>query len=268
VGDNDGLALTPKETPRTNADSPVEAALKLLQTEEQRRELLAHLLQMSQMVTRGQAKPKPFFSPSCWILPMSPLSCVSNVRALLVYPRIRLARNQLGRILRYTTRFHKAGGPRITVGIQNCDVPRDKAAIMAQGWPSEKGGSWYRVELLETCVECGEGHYWLSADDPAIETGYPRLVCDHCPAMIENLLLTKSALTQNAPDLLIITDISLSQWLTRQKYSHLWGLWKGERWVAPRFLVLDGRGSPLRAPQRCPYRSFNQALPSPRAPCL
>lgn len=49
IQSSNGTEPEHKETPRTNADSPVEAALKLLQTEEQRRELLAHLLQMSQM---------------------------------------------------------------------------------------------------------------------------------------------------------------------------------------------------------------------------
>lgn len=45
---SNGTQPTPSETAPPDADSPVEAALKLLQTEEQRRELLAHLLQMSQ----------------------------------------------------------------------------------------------------------------------------------------------------------------------------------------------------------------------------
>ncbi|RME51006.1 MAG: DEAD/DEAH box helicase, partial [Caldilineae bacterium] len=164
-----------------------------------------------------------------------------GVRAVLVYPRIRLARNQLGRLLRYTGRFHAAGGPRITIGIQNGDVPRDRAAI-AERWPSEEqeGRTWHRVDLLETCVECEAGHYWLAADDPAIETGCPRLVCDRCGHVVDTLHVTQAALTGTAPDILIITDVSLSQWLAREKYTHLWGLWQGElTTVPPRFLVLD-----------------------------
>jgi len=164
-----------------------------------------------------------------------------GVRAVLVYPRIRLARNQLGRLLRYTGRFHAAGGPRITVGIQNGDVPRDRAAVVER-WSSEErdGRVWHRVDLLETCVECGEGHYWLAADDPAIETGCPRLVCDRCGHVVDTLHITQAALTRNAPDVLIITDVSLSQWLAREKYTHLWGLWQGDFvTVPPRFLVLD-----------------------------
>jgi hypothetical protein len=43
------------ETPQSDADSPVQAALSLLQTEEQRRTLLAHLLQMSQTVGTVEA---------------------------------------------------------------------------------------------------------------------------------------------------------------------------------------------------------------------
>ena len=172
-----------------------------------------------------------------------------GVRAVLVYPRIRLARNQLGRLLCYTGRFHAASGPRtcgehsrtITVGIQNGDVPRDQAALV-EAWPTEKrdGRPWYRADLLETCVECEEGHYWLAADDPGIETGCPRLVCDRCGHVVDTLHVTQKALERNAPDFLIITDVSLSQWLAREKYTHLWGLWQGDSvTVPPRFLVLD-----------------------------
>ncbi len=164
-----------------------------------------------------------------------------GVRAVLVYPRIRLARNQLGRLLRYTGRFHAAGGPRITVGIQNGDVPRDLGGL-AEKWPIEKrqGRDWHQVGLLETCAECDQGHYWLAADDPAIEMGCPRLVCDRCGHVVDTLHVTQAALTANAPDILIITDVSLSQWLAREKYTHLWGLWQGDMiTLPPRYLVLD-----------------------------
>jgi hypothetical protein len=164
-----------------------------------------------------------------------------GVRAVLVYPRIRLARNQLGRLLRYTGHFQAAGGPRITVGIQNGDVPRDRNALV-ENWPSEKkdGRTWYRVELLETCVVCEEGHYWVAGDDLALETGCPHLVCDQCGHAVDTLHITKKALERNAPDVLIITDVSLSQWLAREKYTHLWGLWQGDFVTRPpRFLVLD-----------------------------
>jgi len=164
-----------------------------------------------------------------------------GVRAVLVYPRIRLARNQLSRLLRYTGRFHAAGGPRLTVGIQNGDVPSTQARL-AEQWPSEErnGRVWHRVDLLETCVECQDGHYWLAADDPTIESGCPRLVCDRCDHVVDTLYVTKKALERNGPDVLIITDVSLSQWLAREKYTHLWGLWQGDFvTLPPRFLVLD-----------------------------
>jgi hypothetical protein len=164
-----------------------------------------------------------------------------GVRAVLVYPRIRLARNQLGRLLRYIDRFRAAGGQRITVGIQNGDVPASLVPIREK-WASktEEGHTFYQVELLEACVECGAGRYWLAADDPGIETGCPRLVCDHCGHTVDTLHVTQAALERNAPDILIITDVSLSQWLAREKYTHLWGLWQGDFvTVPPRFLVLD-----------------------------
>jgi hypothetical protein len=163
-----------------------------------------------------------------------------GVRAVLVYPRIRLARNQLARLLRYIGRFHAAGSPRMTIGIQNGDVPSNLAAVQKWKPKTEYDRTCYQVELLETCVECEVGHYWLAAADPHIETGCTRLVCDRCGHQVDTLDVTQAALTCNAPDILIITDVSLSQWLAREKYTHLWGLWQGD-WVtvSPRFLVLD-----------------------------
>lgn len=171
-----------------------------------------------------------------------------GVRAVLVYPRIRLARNQLARILRYTTEFHGSGGPQITVGIQNGDVrskrsalhddpPRGKAPWLKR---SVENSTVYQIDLLENCINCENGRYWVRANDPKIDTGCPELICDNCGHRINNLCITQSALENYAPHILIITDVSLSQWMTREKYSHLWGVWSGNNiTLPPRFLVLD-----------------------------
>lgn len=191
----------------------------------------------------GAGKTEAFLFPILLDIASEPpdLRQQSGVRAVLVYPRIRLARNQLGRLLRYIGYFHVAGGPRLTVGIQNGDVP-GSSTVLAEKWRSktENGRIWYRMELLETCVVCEVGHYWLAADDPAIDNGCPHLVCEHCNHTINTLHITQIALERNAPDILIITDVSLSQWLAREKYTHLWGLWQGDTiTIPPRFLVLD-----------------------------
>ncbi len=164
-----------------------------------------------------------------------------GVRAVLVYPRIRLARNQLGRMLRYVTRLAEAGGPQITVGIQNGDTPAGCASL-GRRWKSEQRGGrdGYLVGSVETCVECGQGRYWVAADDPALDTGCPQLRCSVCDHTVACLFLTQAALANSAPDLLVITDVSLSQWLARERYAHLWGLWDPEQaTVPPRYLVLD-----------------------------
>lgn len=192
----------------------------------------------------GAGKTEAFFFPILLDIASEPpdLRQRQGVRAVLVYPRIRLARNQLGRLLRYTGRFLKAGGSRITFGIQNGDVPNNQKNISQKKWEVKEvaGEKWYRVELLETCVECTTGHYWVAENDPGIDSGCPRLSCDHCSHTIDTLHMTQAALEHNAPDVLIITDVSFSQWLAREKYSHLWGLWEGDVITeTPRFLVLD-----------------------------
>lgn len=192
----------------------------------------------------GAGKTEAFLFPILLDIASEPpeLRQQPGVRAVLVYPRIRLARNQLGRLLRYSGRFQQAGGPRLIVGIQNGDVPDQASSMENKHWrtKTDQGRIWVQLGLLETCVECKEGQYWFAADDPAIDAGCPTLTCDHCQHTITTLCITQAALQANAPDILIITDVSLSQWLTREKYSHLWGLWQGETiTIPPRFLVLD-----------------------------
>jgi hypothetical protein len=164
-----------------------------------------------------------------------------GVRAVLVYPRIRLARNQLGRLLRYTGRLRAAGGPALTVAMQNAELPRD-ADHLAERWPARRRGGKleHPVGLLETCVECGAGRYWVEGSAADLERGPAVLACEACGHRIDTLFLTQEALRNACPDLLIITDVSLHQWLARPHYSHLWGLWEGATvTAAPRYLVLD-----------------------------
>jgi hypothetical protein len=166
----------------------------------------------------------------------------AGVRAVLVYPRIRLARNQLARLLRYTSSLKKVGGPSLTIAIQNGDTPRNSQAIKEK-WSDPEQPGRYRVALLESCInfvnrsKC-EGQYWLAEGE--LQKDRPLLICDHCGHSIDSLYLTQEALAKHAPDLLIITDVSLSQWMARERYTHLWGLWEGEvQTVPPRYLVLD-----------------------------
>ncbi|GHO61339.1 hypothetical protein KSC_002310 [Ktedonobacter sp. SOSP1-52] len=200
----------------------------------------------------GAGKTEAFLFPILLDIAHEPESLRSRqgVRAVLVYPRIRLARNQLTRLLKYTTRFQEKDGPRITLGIQNSNVPDNAQKFKEEGWKSEKRGdqTFYRVELLEKCARCGKGKYWVNEEDPDIDRGCPTLQCDNgmCNHTIRSLYITHEALKKNAPHILIITDISLSQWLSREEYSHLWGLWVENPsqdnvgpTVPPRYLVLD-----------------------------
>lgn len=160
-----------------------------------------------------------------------------GVRAVLVYPRIRLARNQLARLLRYIGLLRASGAPPITVGIQNGDTPRNRQAIQEK-WSETGYSNRYLVRLLESCIECEEGRYWVERTE--LEKDCPHLICDRCGHSIDSLYLTQETLSKQAPDILIITDVSLSQWMVRERYTHLWGLWSGEKQtIPPRYLVLD-----------------------------
>lgn len=97
-----------------------------------------------------------------------------GVRAVLVYPRIRLARNQLARLLRYIERLKIAGSSSITVGIQNGDTPKNNQTI-AEKWSEEDHSEDYLVRLLESCIECEKGRYWVKKNE--LHQDCPNLIC-------------------------------------------------------------------------------------------
>lgn len=217
----------------------------------------------------------------------------SGVGAVLVYPRIKLALNQLQRIVKILKLWELYGGPRLTVGVQNRDVPTSinhlwyppyKQAVQEAGSPGYVPARRVEMTLIPSPFEPSQEEYntlsqngtrivdnsLVFEDNAAINAAnseYPRLVSrepqfwspqdesTRTPhqqklndGVLDQLMVTKKALGASGknpdliPDLLIITDKSLSQYLLQPDYQHLWGTWSGGvgRAIAPpRFLVLD-----------------------------
>ncbi len=216
-----------------------------------------------------------------------------GVGAVLVYPRIKLALNQLGRITRILKLWELYGGPRLTIGVQNTLVnstirqehydPLTKACER-YGSMANIPARTVKMDLMDCPFEppaavlnqISQGgtatpdSSLVFEDNHAIKqanTTYPRLVSadplywqPQDPAtttphqvvpndgVLNQLLVTRRALQRSQlapnsiPDILIITDKSLSRYLVQPEYQHLWGLWSegnGPAIAPPQFLVLD-----------------------------
>jgi hypothetical protein len=161
------------------------------------------------------------------------LSGIRGVRAVLVYPRIRLATNQAQRLTGYLRGLsNQQGMPRLTIGLQTGDVPESwdyarndakKAADNEGGkppnWLPLSAGRW-RFPFF-ACPDC-EGKLTL------FETGAPqdRLTCESengCGWSFDGWVGTKRALIKAPPHIFLPVTESLHQWMQRPKYGPLFG---------------------------------------------
>ncbi|WNG26291.1 DEAD/DEAH box helicase [Cystobacter fuscus] len=152
---------------------------------------------------------------------------IEGTRAVLVYPRIRLAVNQSERLVGYAKALGDVLGSRLTVGLQSRDVPRDwQAASWAdsdksqeQLWVREEGRSGWRFPFFN-CPGC---------DAPLrLEPGSAdadRLICDAagCGWRFDGWVGTKNGLRQAPPALLILVTESLHQWMQDPSASAIFG---------------------------------------------
>ena len=181
----------------------------------------------------GAGKTEAFLFPILLSILNEPLriQAQEGVRAILIYPRIRLAHNQLRRLIRITRDLSAVLNRKLTIGVQNGSIPVNQSRMWKNKQISFIGGC-----LNDSC----NGNYLVSSSSYSeIDSGTPILKCSKCGDEINNLFVTKESLGKKAPDFLIITDVSLNQWLSNPKYSHLFGLWGEKNYLPPNFMVLD-----------------------------
>lgn len=159
-----------------------------------------------------------------------------GVKAVLVYPRVRLAYNQAQRLVRYLARLAgQPGVPTLTVGVQSKDVPRDSSAPAGPGdgdpWPAVAGGFAFP---LFTCPAC---------DGPLVfaphggRDGHDRLTCPACGWSFAGWAGSKRTVRQHPPDFFLPVTESLHQWLHDPAAGRLFGDRDG--FLPPRALVAD-----------------------------
>ncbi len=154
---------------------------------------------------------------------------VEGARAVLVYPRIRLAVNQAARLVRYAKLFSdELRDILVTVGLQCGDVPRswaqqrrdfdkaeDKAAEL---WRPRDGGGW--AFPFFPCTEC-DGEVTLFPGDPSARADTLR--CAACGWTFSGWAGSKEALATRPPALFLTVTESLHQWMQNPDYGSLFG---------------------------------------------
>lgn len=162
---------------------------------------------------------------------------IKGCRAVLAYPRVRLATNQAQRLAGYFASFSEVPGmPTVTLGLQVAAVPRSFNDLHQReidaGW-RDLGARTFTFPFF-ACPAC-EQDLLLGHEQGA--DGADRLHCTRCSWHFDGWVGSKSALKTAPPAFFLPTTDSLHQWMHNPEYGRLFGDDVG--FVAPRALVAD-----------------------------
>lgn len=164
------------------------------------------------------------------------LNGIYGTRAILAYPRIRLATNQAQRLAAYLAEAYNIPNlPQLTLGLQLGDVP-DRFEGMhtryAEQWQA-LGPSTFQFPLF-SCPACGAQ---LHLHAGAGFDGADELKCTNGDWSFGGWIGSKEQLITRPPGIFLPTVDSLHQWLHDPRYGVLFG--DDARFAAPRALLAD-----------------------------
>jgi len=156
-------------------------------------------------------------------------------RAILVYPRIRLAANQAQRLAAYLAALAQVEGTVLTLGVQTQQVPPDWEQASNEWSPTAGVAGARRFPLFncprrncDTPLQILPGHGIDGADE---------LRCPACNWHYRGWIGTKSGLKATPPNLFLPTTESLHQWMRDNRYGRLFG--DDPEWDPPRAVLAD-----------------------------
>ncbi|MCA3757233.1 MAG: AAA family ATPase [Phenylobacterium sp.] len=167
------------------------------------------------------------------------LAGLKGVKAVLAYPRVRLATNQAQRLTAYLAALaQEPGMPVVTLGLQLGQVPerfdalgdRDRQA----GWTPAGDGQFNFPFFACPAAGCGAE---LILTHGGGSDGADRLACTHCAWRYSGWIGSKTALRATPPDLFLPTTDSLHQWLHDSRYGALFG--DDPAFAPPRAILAD-----------------------------
>jgi ATP-dependent helicase YprA (DUF1998 family) len=165
------------------------------------------------------------------------LAGILGVRAILAYPRVRLAANQAQRLAGYLAAFSaQADMPNVTLGLQVAQVPErfdplPDSAIEA-GW-RPMGERLFTFPFF-ACPKCA-ADLLLRADGGL--DGADKLECVTCDWAFGGWVGSKAGLRETPPALFLPTTDSLHQWMHDPRYGRLFG--DDPDYLPPRVLIAD-----------------------------
>jgi hypothetical protein len=162
---------------------------------------------------------------------------VKGTRAILAYPRIRLATNQAQRLVSYLAALARQPDmPVVTIGLQFTQVPESFDRLQEwdrqAGWQSA-GAATFAFPLF-ACPNCG-GELLLNHGRGT--DGADRLNCTKCDWTFSGWVGSKAALRENPPALFLPTVDSLHQWMHDKRYGRIFGDDGG--FASPRAVLAD-----------------------------
>ncbi|CAN7732017.1 AAA domain-containing protein [Ensifer adhaerens] len=160
-----------------------------------------------------------------------------GTRAILAYPRVRLATNQAQRIASYLAAFNQLEiMPSLTLGVQIAQIPRSFSSLREYdrnaGW-AELGAGDFAFPLFN-CPRCACD---LTLRVDGGNSGADRIACTQCDWRFDGWIGTKEKLQRTPPTFFLPTTDSLHQWMHDRTYGRIFGDDRG--WSAPRALVAD-----------------------------
>ncbi|MGS0649090.1 AAA domain-containing protein [Komagataeibacter melomenusus] len=166
------------------------------------------------------------------------LQGVRGTRAVLTYPRVRLATNQAQRLATYLAALARVPGmPVLTLGLQVGDVPDRFDAMHSRyhdAWQDESTpDGTFRFPFFG-CPACGHA---LRLHAAAGHGGADALICPEGDWRFDGWIGSKQGLGLFPPTLFLPTTDSLHQWLHNPRYGAIFG--DDPRFAPPRALLAD-----------------------------
>ncbi len=165
------------------------------------------------------------------------LKGLKGVRAILAYPRIRLATNQAQRLAGYLADYAREPGmPTLTLGLQVGQVPWSFQDLKAR----DEDAGWRRVGdgvftfPFFACPACDSD---LLLDHGRGVDGADRLSCTHCTWTFAGWVGSKEGLRAEPPAFFLPTTDSLHQWMHNPIYGRLFG--DDPDFAPPRAIIAD-----------------------------
>lgn len=163
-------------------------------------------------------------------------------KVLAIYPRNELLRDQFSETYQEVRRLDETllarGKRKISIGAFFGPTPRDStsAQLRSRNWSFQRAAGGYCCPYL-CCPGCKGVLVWKDDD---VVNGRERLHCvdEACGAIVQDneVVLTRSRMAQNPPDLLFTTTEMLNRQMGDSRYGHVFGI---NVRTPPQIMLLD-----------------------------